>query len=450
MHSYAGRCKDVEDEEAKERAQQQAALEAEAKRDAVYEEFKAKYEDHIEGKAPNDRLDRVSNFDNDNKSTRSKSARGGKREKSNASGRDEGEEQSASRAELKSSKSQKSNLEHQEEINRKFDEERMALPETCFVQFAKSAKIEKLEAKYLLVAHPYPQVEGEMLIMQPKKDDQPEKDLICYRDYSLRNRMVTREKPQVSAAEQLRMKKDKKLADMSKLQCLEIDLGEPLCQTEWHNMSDVINQTSGLAWFQILPAHHKSVTPFQFNAIHVLPQAKIPVARLPIERHIANVQSFNKKTERKAAGQPPADKEEDARAQLMDFARQQGLLMVPEFHFEHVIYMLTESVLSSDGLIYAYQKCSNFMHLRTKQDLGLTVLVTPKWMMLAVLTAPYLVHPSGLPSYLDGFAFTGLVNLQNVEKQWPRTADSAVQQIGVLEAFEKSTRTEKVTSVLQA
>jgi hypothetical protein len=47
----------------------------------------------------------------------------------------------------------------------------MALPESCFVQFAKNSKIEKLEAKYLLIAHPYPQIEGEMLIIQPRKDD---------------------------------------------------------------------------------------------------------------------------------------------------------------------------------------------------------------------------------------------------------------------------------------
>jgi hypothetical protein len=51
------------------------------------------------------------------------------------------------------------------------------------------------------------------------------------------------------------------------------------------------------------------------------------------------------------------------------------------------------------------------MHLRTRQDLGLTVVITPKWMLLAALTNPYVVSPSGLPAYLDGYAFTGLVNL---------------------------------------
>ena len=58
------------------------------------------------------------------------------------------------------------------------------------------------------------------------------------------------------------MKKDKKLAEQSKLQCLEIDLVEPLCMTEWQNMAVVINSTSGIAWFQILPADQKSVVPF--------------------------------------------------------------------------------------------------------------------------------------------------------------------------------------------
>ena len=53
----------------------------------------------------------------------------------------------------------------------------------------------------------------------------------------------------MSAADQLKMKKDKKAAEQSKLQCLEIDLTEPLCMTEWQNMAEVVNQTNGIAWF---------------------------------------------------------------------------------------------------------------------------------------------------------------------------------------------------------
>jgi len=75
-----------------------------------------------------------------------------------------------------------------------------------------------------------------MLLLQTKKEDQPEDEhskVMIYRDYSLRKRIQTRPKPQLSATEQLRLKKDKTNMTSSKLQCLEIDLMEPLCPSEW-------------------------------------------------------------------------------------------------------------------------------------------------------------------------------------------------------------------------
>lgn len=100
----------------------------------------------------------------------------------------------------------------------------------------------------MLLAHPYPAFEGEMILVQPKKDDQEDKDLIVYRDYSLRKRLPNREKPTISAAEKLKDKK-KKETEMSKLQCLEITIDEPLCGVEWVNIAEVINHVKGLAWF---------------------------------------------------------------------------------------------------------------------------------------------------------------------------------------------------------
>jgi len=108
------------------------------------------------------------------------------------------------------------------------------------ISIPKAAKIEKLEAKYLLVAHPFPSFEGEMLLMQPKKDDQDDKEIIVYRDYSLRKRLPNREKPIITAAEKLKDKK-KKETEISKLQCLEVSIDEPLCGVEWVNIAEVIN-----------------------------------------------------------------------------------------------------------------------------------------------------------------------------------------------------------------
>lgn len=84
--------------------------EAEAKRDATFEEFKFKYEEHIEGKAQNLRVARASNFGDDVKSSRSRSVKGkGKRVAS--SNRDEDDE------DAKSGKSRKSGKADQETAN---------------------------------------------------------------------------------------------------------------------------------------------------------------------------------------------------------------------------------------------------------------------------------------------------------------------------------------------
>lgn len=43
------------------------------------------------------------------------------------------------------------------------------IPESCYQVLMKGLKIEKLKKKFLLIAHPYPIVEGEMLLFQPLK-----------------------------------------------------------------------------------------------------------------------------------------------------------------------------------------------------------------------------------------------------------------------------------------
>lgn len=41
----------------------------------------------------------------------------------------------------------------------------------------------------------------------------------------------------------------------------------------------------------------------------------------------------------------------------------------------------------------------------------MTLLVSPKWVMMVPLKDSYLLSEEGLPLYLDGFAFAGLLNL---------------------------------------
>jgi len=195
--SKAGRQQNVIDEEEAEFKLNQEWGEVEAKRDTTFEEFKERFEDHILGKASNDREARASNFGDEVKSNRSKSQKG--KAKPVTAIKSEKDEEND---DAKSRKSFNSDKELQEEINKKFDEEKMMIPESCYINFRKNCKIEKLASKYLLVAHPLPSLEGEMLIIQPKKEDQQDgSEEITYRDYSLRKRITTRPKPILSATE---------------------------------------------------------------------------------------------------------------------------------------------------------------------------------------------------------------------------------------------------------
>jgi len=67
--------------------------------------------------------------------------------------------------------------------------------------------------------------------------------------------------------------------------------------------------------------------------------------------------------------------------------------------------------LSAEGLQYGFKKCAGFLKLKEIQDLGLTVAVTSKWMFVAPLKGPYISIEDDTNVYLDGFAFTGLLQL---------------------------------------
>jgi len=71
-------------------------------------------------------------------------------------------------------------------------------------------------------------------------------------------------------------------------------------------------------------------------------------------------------------------------------ARSQGLLMLPEYQFDHCVYQMTESILTEEGLVYAYTKAMNFLRLNERPDVGVTVIISPKWIFMAVLTQPYI------------------------------------------------------------
>ena len=98
------------------------------------------------------------------------------------------------------------------------------IPETCHIALKKKLKIDKLDNKYVLLSHPFPLIEGELILLQPKKEDQKEKEEIIYRDYSLCKRIETAPKPDKMSLSKkrskLKKKKDEKEEDPEqKVEC---------------------------------------------------------------------------------------------------------------------------------------------------------------------------------------------------------------------------------------
>ncbi len=71
------------------------------------------------------------------------------------------------------------------------DDWKTEIPDSCLLTFMKGNKIADLEKKFVLLSHPTPIVEGEMIMFQPFDQDQIDEQLIMYRDYSLRKRYPT-------------------------------------------------------------------------------------------------------------------------------------------------------------------------------------------------------------------------------------------------------------------
>jgi hypothetical protein len=98
-----------------------------------------------------------------------------------------------------------------------------------------------------------------------------------------------------------------------------------------------------------------------------------------------------------------------------------GLILIDEYPIDHAIYQIGDGEFNTEGLQLGYKKLYNFCGLGRKPNAGLTVIVTKSWMFMSVLTQPYhretdieLPEPTqdgGVPVYLDGFAYAGILNL---------------------------------------
>ena len=122
-------------------------------------------------------------------------------------------------------------------------------------------------------------------------------------------------------------------------------------------------------------------------------------------------------------------------------ASEQGIITIPEYKFAHGIFKISSNEMNPDGLQYAFGKLSYFLDLKKTKTthFGLTIVVGPQWMFLATLNQAYHEEMQSdgrkLPVYLDGLAYAGVVNIQDIKQKWPCTAGHGYEEHPILNSL---------------
>ena len=91
-------------------------------------------------------------------------------------------------------------------------------------------------------------MEGELLLFQANLEDQSGENTV-YRDYSLVKRKQTPSGGKnVVSSPLVKKKMNEDDAEKTKIQCLEINIADPLSTIDWQNMADIIREIQALAW----------------------------------------------------------------------------------------------------------------------------------------------------------------------------------------------------------
>ena len=137
--------------------------EAEAKRDMTYDEFLGKYIDHIEGKVSADerQANRPLTAEGEENVKPSNITKDGQLNEEN---KEEGEKKTERLNESVLNKSKDDHLNKSKDSLFSKEDYKFEIPDTCYLILMKGNKIEKLHKKYALLSHPFPLIEGEMIL----------------------------------------------------------------------------------------------------------------------------------------------------------------------------------------------------------------------------------------------------------------------------------------------
>jgi len=136
----------------------------------TFEDYKDQYSLHIEGHAHNDREahDSAEEEVEPRKSVKhSLSKKDTQMNRTDNSQFGRGDADVSIEKSMKKSTTEGDQFASLSNLNKTVGDFKFDLSPACFVHLMKKALIEKMAAKYFLSSHPYPKIEGEMIIFKP-------------------------------------------------------------------------------------------------------------------------------------------------------------------------------------------------------------------------------------------------------------------------------------------
>jgi len=68
-------------------------------------------------------------------------------------------------------------------------------------------------------------------------------------------------------------------------------------------------------------------------------------------------------------------------------------------------------------------KISDELQLEKVKHLGITIILSKRWMFAAPLSEPYMKMENGLDLFVDPFSYGGILNIHIKQLEWPETAN---------------------------
>lgn len=132
--------------------------------------------------------------------------------------------------------------------------EKDSFPAECNLEFSVKHIIHALEDDFKIVVHPFPQISGELMVLQP---DNINENTFWYQDHSLikRKQFVSLMAKPGASNFGGGMNKEQHRQDVTqtKLKTTEISIDNPLSTVDWINFTYAIMETKGFGWIQLLP-----------------------------------------------------------------------------------------------------------------------------------------------------------------------------------------------------